>query len=384
MIFLKKLLVVLLLAAMLCAFAACSSTDSGAAGDKGGVIGAVNGAELYQNEFDYYFDNYFQSYYYNYYTYFLYYMGIDLLDEESAKDTLADLEQYAWDMVVQSELIKQVAANDYGITYEDKYLKDVLTWGAYNSIVVKDLTSQLYTKVQEQMLADLSISDEDVQAKYDEDPSVWDSRKTSHILIKCDVNDEAAKAEAYAKAVDIVNQLKGGADFAELAKEYSDDGSAAEGGVIDSYFNVSGNDVTGATSLYAEYVAAAFQLANVGDYTLEPVLSSAGYHIIKLDDIRDSFEDSKEVIAQSLKNVSDEDISAKLSEIIEAAKTAAVIEQNITFRYYDPAAADQEATVEEDTVEEGTDEDTGGEADGEDSGAGGADEDAGAEGEGAE
>ncbi len=338
MIVLKKILVITLLVTLLLAFAACAGPDAG--NGKGEVIGTVNGAEIYRDEYDYYFDNYFQSYYSNYYTYFLYYMNIDLMDEESAKDTLASLEQYAWDMVVKSELIKQTAANDYQITYEDKYLKDVLTWGAYDSIIVNDIYSQLYGKVQEQMLAEISVSDEDVQAKYDEDPSAWDARKTSHILIKCDVEDEAARTEAYAKAVDIINQLNGGADFAELAKEYSDDGSAENGGVIDTFFNVSGKDVAGDTSLYPEYVAAAFTLANVGDYSLEPVQSSAGYHIIQLDEKREGFEASKAVIAETMKSVSDEDVSAKLNEIIEAAKAEAEIKQQITFKYYDPNAAE--------------------------------------------
>ena len=274
---------------VMCLFAACDSDSS----DKGAVIGSVNGVDVYQSEYDYFFSNIFLSNYSNvYYSY----MGIDFNDEESASDTIAMFESTAWQYTVNFSLIEQLA-NEYGITYEDNYMKDLLPWGYYRAIQISDLQTQLIEKVREEMLAEIEVSEEDIQAAYNEDPALWDGRSTSHILIQCDVNDEAALAEARAEAEDIIAQLNDGADFAELAQEYSDDGSASNGGVIDAYINVYGDEVGTENSYYTEYVDAAYALANIGDYTLEPVLSSAGYHIIKLDDIRSGYDAVKDSIS---------------------------------------------------------------------------------------
>ncbi|MEM9829205.1 MAG: peptidylprolyl isomerase [Bacteroidota bacterium] len=52
--------------------------------------------------------------------------------------------------------------------------------------------------------------------------------RASHILIKTD--DSRTEAEARREAQGILNQLRSGADFAELAREKSEDGSSAQGG----------------------------------------------------------------------------------------------------------------------------------------------------------
>jgi peptidyl-prolyl cis-trans isomerase D len=54
--------------------------------------------------------------------------------------------------------------------------------------------------------------------------------RASHILIKWTDESAAAKAEARAKAQDLLNQLNRGASFADLAREHSEDGSAQQGG----------------------------------------------------------------------------------------------------------------------------------------------------------
>ncbi|MEQ9440446.1 MAG: peptidylprolyl isomerase [Cyclobacteriaceae bacterium] len=51
--------------------------------------------------------------------------------------------------------------------------------------------------------------------------------QASHILIKTDTRTEA---EARSEAQDLLNQLRNGADFAELARANSEDGSSAQGG----------------------------------------------------------------------------------------------------------------------------------------------------------
>lgn len=84
-----------------------------------------------------------------------------------------------------------------------------------------------------------------------------------HILLKDSVT-----------AADVINRLKNGGDFAELAKEFSiDTGSAVNGGDLGWF---------GPNVMVSEFEEAAFALEHPGDVTLEPVQSQFGYHIIQL------------------------------------------------------------------------------------------------------
>lgn len=110
--------------------------------------------------------------------------------------------------------------------------------------------------------------------------------KVRHILIKVapDATPEA-KAAAQAKAQDILNQIKNGADFAELAKTYSEDeASQAQGGEL-PFFSKGQNVV--------EFETAAFSL-NPGEIS-DLVETQYGFHIIKVEDKKGSinltFED---------------------------------------------------------------------------------------------
>ena len=84
------------------------------------------------------------------------------------------------------------------------------------------------------------ITDDKIKAKYDELAAKYkpqDEVRARHILVKVEHNakpEDLAKAEE--KANDILKQIKGGADFAKLAEEKSDDkGSAKQGGDL-GYF----------------------------------------------------------------------------------------------------------------------------------------------------
>jgi parvulin-like peptidyl-prolyl isomerase len=91
------------------------------------------------------------------------------------------------------------------------------------------------------------------------EPQVW----ARHILVA----DEAT-------ANKVIERLKNGEDFATLAKELSTDtGSAANGGDLGWF---------GAGAMVPEFETAAFALEKPGDYTLTPVKSQFGYHIIQL------------------------------------------------------------------------------------------------------
>jgi peptidyl-prolyl cis-trans isomerase D len=95
--------------------------------------------------------------------------------------------------------------------------------------------------------------------------------RASHILLNTEGKDEAA---VRAKAEDLLKQLKGGADFAALARANSNDpASASKGGDLD-YF--------GKGRMVPEFEAVAFTQP-VGQLS-ELVRTQYGFHIIKVTD----------------------------------------------------------------------------------------------------
>lgn len=125
------------------------------------------------------------------------------------------------------------------------------------------------------------LSDKALQARYDKEkakfvsPPQWD---VAHILIKLPANATAAQKQAALQQAQHVDQLAKapGADFAALAKQYSDDlGSKNQGGNLGWLQKGDAG---------AEFQAALDKLAK-GDISA-PVLTPEGYHIINLLDAR--------------------------------------------------------------------------------------------------
>jgi len=113
-----------------------------------------------------------------------------------------------------------------------------------------------------------AVTDEAIRARYDQEIAAQPATnevRASHILV--DSED---------KAKEIIAKLDAGGDFAELAKENSKDGSAADGGDL-GYF--------GPGRMVPEFEQAAMAL-EVGQHSKEPVKSQFGFHVIKVTDKR--------------------------------------------------------------------------------------------------
>jgi peptidyl-prolyl cis-trans isomerase D len=97
--------------------------------------------------------------------------------------------------------------------------------------------------------------------------------KASHILFQTDEDTEAARAEAKAEAQRVLREIRGGADFAEMAQEYGTDGTASRGGDLGWFGEES--------SFVQEFKDAAFGYNGTG-LLREVVETDFGYHIIKI------------------------------------------------------------------------------------------------------
>lgn len=97
--------------------------------------------------------------------------------------------------------------------------------------------------------------------------------KVAHIYAKApEKATEEEKEKAKKKIDEIYTLLKGGKDFAELAKEYSEDNTSASSGGELEWF--------GTGRMLPDFEEASYGLKNNGDYS-EPVRTSYGWHIIK-------------------------------------------------------------------------------------------------------
>ena len=231
-------------------------------------------------------------------------------DETETETINAQIEQMKSQYNNNEEAFKAALTQYLGVEDEDE-LRDLLSLEYKRNLAIEDYVKK-------------SISDDEIQKYYDDE--VIGDIKVRHILIKPETTDdmsteEKTEAEEKAKkeAEDLIKQLDDGANFEELAKEYSDDtGSASDGGLID-YFNKDDN-------MDEAFLNASIDLKK-GKYTEEPVQSSFGYHIIlkldqkkkpKLDKVKN---DIRETLAEEKLN---EDAALRYNALIEIREEAGI------------------------------------------------------------
>lgn len=170
-----------------------------------------------------------------------------------------------------------------------------------------DIKEQLpLQKVQEQVSGDAQPSQEEIQAFYDENKEIQfttpEQRCISHILFK---KDQQQRAE------EVKQELENGGDFAELAKEYSQDpGSKDKGGDL-------GCQPKG--SFVPAFEDAAFS-AEQGEI-VGPVETEFGNHVIKVDKVEaEKAAPLEEVQPQIKEQLAQQEQMTKFEEWLEEQK----------------------------------------------------------------
>jgi peptidyl-prolyl cis-trans isomerase D len=192
----------------------------------------------------------------------------------------------------------------------------------------------------------LAIEDADVRAYYDENPEEFSREeqvRARHILLS--VSPERTAEQARAELEEARQRLASGADFAELARQLSDDpGSKDRGGDLGLF---------GRGDMVAPFEAAAFG-AEPGE-VVGPVETDFGLHLIEVLDKQPggsiTFSDAEQgirsrLLAQRAQAAAEEkatEISARLSDSAEETvdlEAIAAEETSVTYHSTDPFGRD--------------------------------------------
>jgi peptidyl-prolyl cis-trans isomerase C len=157
-------------------------------------------------------------------------------------------------------------------------------------------------KVMEAAVANIpGPTDAEARDFYDKNPDKFkqdEQVRASHILVRVEPNADAkTKARAKAEIELVLKDLKAGGDFAKLAQQHSQDGSAAQGGDL-GYFPHG--------QMVPEFDKAAFSLP-VGQIS-GVITTQFGYHVLKVTDKKPA------------RTVPFEEAQAKIKEFLEQQK----------------------------------------------------------------
>lgn len=161
------------------------------------------------------------------------------------------------ELITREVLMQEAGKRGIGDKPEVKTQIDM----ARQSIVIQAL--------HEDYLKKNPVSEADMRKEYERFKSETGDKEylARHILV-----------ETADQANDIIAKLKGGAKFEELAKQSKDPGSAAQGGKLD----------WASPRSYVKPFSDALTKLKEGEITQAPVQSQFGYHVIKLEDVRDT------------------------------------------------------------------------------------------------
>ncbi|MFC5462879.1 peptidylprolyl isomerase [Massilia niabensis] len=147
------------------------------------------------------------------------------------------------------------------------------------------------------------VTEAEIKAEYDRFAKLQAGEKEYHLRHILLENEADAKA--------VIAKLKGGAKFEELAKQSKDTGTAATGGDLD----------WASPSAFPPEFAAGFTKLQKGGVTDTPVKTQAGFHVIKVDDVRavkvPAMAEIKPQITESLTQAK---LAAYQQEMVKKAK----------------------------------------------------------------
>jgi len=233
--------------------------------------------------------------------------GVKLNDNEVYEQYLADNQKLSVEYILFAyrDLLAQINFKEEDlIAYYNEHKDDYKRPAEVN-------TSYVGVKTED-YLKGIKVSDEDAKTYYDEHKDEFKQEhqvQARHILFKTPEKMTEKENEAIvAKANDVLAKVKAGEDFAELAKKYSECPSASKGGDLGFF---------GKGAMVKPFEDAALKLKK-GEVCPDLVKTQFGYHIIKVEDVKEEKEKSfDEVKSEIINKLTKEQAESKAREVIE-------------------------------------------------------------------
>lgn len=225
------------------------------------------------------------------------------VSEEDVNEELERLKQ---------QLGEQARSSGQDVSDDEAYQQALEQAGFTEEELRGDIREQLpLQKVQEEVAEDAGPTDEEVRGFYDENEETFaqpEERCARHILFPPDGEQ---------RAEEVKQELEDGGDFAALAEEESQDpGSAEQGGDLGCQPET--DPETGQPTYAPAFGDALFaEDAEEGDL-IGPVETEFGYHLIELQEIRESSTPPfEEVEPQIREQLTQEEQSAQFQEWLQ-------------------------------------------------------------------
>ncbi len=187
------------------------------------------------------------------------------LDADERAELVEPLQRQVLSLLIQATVIENLA-EELGTepdeaAIEERFQADVESVGGEEELVDALAQQQLSLELYRDVLLPTQLRVEGLMDRFADDIEPVEQREARHILV-----------ETEEEAQEVLQQLAGGADFAELAEEFSTDpGSAARGGDL-------GPAPVGA---YVGPFDEAVWNSDIGDI-IGPVATDFGYHVIEV------------------------------------------------------------------------------------------------------
>lgn len=294
---LHKVIGIMLALMLVISLAGCGKDDARTvAGDETKIVAVYEGGQVNEQEFNryYYVDKYFNEMLHNYYeqgdpegfkkqmleTYISFKILSARADEELRTSTESDVE----------ERVKQYEKELKNNADEKKiWDRKSAEWG----IKLGDIKQYLKVQATAVNYVRSLVTEEKVQELYEStikaDPHAYTLATVRHVLVAFEpqVGEARTKEEALKRAQQVKAKLDGGADFAEIAKEYSDDPESSQQG---------GRYVSNPVSDWVEPFKETVLALEIGEIS-EPVETEYGYHVILVEERKEqTLEDVRDLL----------------------------------------------------------------------------------------
>ncbi|MNB66976.1 Foldase protein PrsA 3 precursor [compost metagenome] len=246
-----------------------------------------------------------------------------ILKQEVAFEYLAGQANDKAKQEAEKQADSQIASYKQGLgdTYESSLKEQGVTEDEIKNYMVRVLS------VYQDMIQ--KVTDDEVKKEFEDTKGDFTVASVRHVLVGFtdSNNKERSKEDALKRAKEVKAKLDGGADFAAIAKEYSDDtGSKDNGGLYE-------NKELGTYVEEFKKAAQTLPLNTISD----PVETTYGYHIMKVESRTEKTfdqltDEQKETIKSSV-------ASKKLQEFMEKNLDSIIEKINLPKSSASPAAS---------------------------------------------